>query len=64
MLIFQSSTRHVKSNLNKAENEMNIMRAVSFAVSEIKKKEYDVTVLPLKVLAFRTALLPSKISRK
>ncbi|KAL6739734.1 hypothetical protein Aduo_013155 [Ancylostoma duodenale] len=39
--VFESSTRHVKSNLNKAENEMNVMRTVSLADRTIAEQNFE-----------------------
>ncbi|EYC09278.1 hypothetical protein Y032_0061g3254 [Ancylostoma ceylanicum] len=39
--VFESSTRHVKSNLNKAESEMNVMRAVSLADRTIAEQNFE-----------------------
>ncbi|KAK6747963.1 hypothetical protein RB195_000896 [Necator americanus] len=41
MEVFESSTRHVKSNLNKAESEMNVMRTVSLADRSVAEENFE-----------------------
>ncbi|KHJ82407.1 Emp24/gp25L/p24 family protein [Oesophagostomum dentatum] len=39
--VFESSTRRVKANLNRAENEMNLMRTVSLTDRSIAEQNFE-----------------------
>ncbi|VDM67157.1 unnamed protein product [Strongylus vulgaris] len=39
--VFEASTRRVKSNLNRAENEMNLMRTVSLSDRSVAEQNFE-----------------------